>query len=54
MATGGRAAAEFDVRDQIVAFKRKLAPRREAVKRAYADGTAWIQQHQHGIGTDSR
>jgi hypothetical protein len=35
MAIGGRAAAvgaEFDVRDQIIAFKRKLAPRREAPK----------------------
>ena len=40
MAIGGRAAAvgaEFDVRDQIIAFKRKLAPRREALQRAYAD-----------------
>jgi len=40
MASGGRAAAvgaEFDVRDQIVAFKRKLAPRREALKRAYVE-----------------
>src|SRR5258706_2691417 len=40
MAIGGRgaaAAAEFDVRDQIIAFKRKLAPRREALQRAYED-----------------
>src|ERR1700682_1831054 len=40
MAHGGSAAApgaEFNVRDQIIAFKRKLAPRREALKRAYAD-----------------
>jgi len=40
MAHGGRAAAagvEVDVRDQIIAFKRKLAPRRDALKRAYAD-----------------
>ena len=40
MAIGGRAAAagaDFDVRDQIIAFKRKLAPRREALQRAYAD-----------------
>jgi hypothetical protein len=40
MATGGSAAApgaEFDVRDQITAFKRKLAPRREALQRAFAD-----------------
>jgi hypothetical protein len=38
MATGGRAAAagtDFDARDQIIAFKRKLAPRREALQRAY-------------------
>jgi len=40
MAIGGSAAAagaEFDVRDQIIAFKRKLAPRRDALKRAYAE-----------------
>ncbi len=40
MAIGGRAAAaaaEFDVRDQVIAFKRKLAPRREALQRAFAD-----------------
>ena len=40
MAIAGRAAAagaDFDVRDQIIAFKRKLAPRREALQRAYAD-----------------
>jgi hypothetical protein len=40
MAIGGRAAAataEFDVRDRIIAFKRKLAPRREALQRAFAD-----------------
>ncbi len=40
MAIGGSAAAaaaEFDVRDQIIAFKRKLAPRREALQRAFAD-----------------
>src|ERR1700680_4856988 len=40
MATGGRApaaGAEVDVREQIIAFKRKLAPRREALQRAYAE-----------------
>lgn len=38
MAVAGRAAsADFDVRDQIIAFKRKLAPRRGALQRAYAD-----------------
>src|SRR5258708_28104076 len=40
MAIGGQAPAvgpEFDVRDQIIAFKRKLAPRHEVLKRAFAD-----------------
>jgi hypothetical protein len=40
MAIGGGAAAvgaEFDVRDQIIALKRKLAPRREALQRAFAE-----------------
>ena len=38
MAVGGAAErAEVDVRDQITAFKRKLAPRREVLKRAYED-----------------
>jgi Protein of unknown function (DUF1479) len=31
------AVAQVDVSNQIIAFKRKLAPRREALKRAYAD-----------------
>src|SRR5260221_418946 len=40
MAIGGQAPAgglEFDVRDQIIGFKRKLAPRHEVLKRAFAD-----------------
>src|ERR1700731_5317760 len=40
MATGGRApvaGAEVDVRGQIIALKRALAPRREALQRAYAE-----------------
>src|ERR1700730_17103058 len=47
MASGGSAAApgaEVDVRDQIIAFKRKLAPRREALKRAYADVTGHVRR----------
>ena len=28
---------EFDVADQIVAFKRKMAPKRDVLKRAYED-----------------
>ena len=31
------AVAQLDVSNQIIAFKRKLAPRREALKRAYAE-----------------
>jgi hypothetical protein len=31
------ATAEVDVRDQIVAFKRTLAPNREVLERAFAD-----------------
>src|SRR5215813_10512529 len=31
------AVAQLDVRNQIIAFKRKLAPRREVLKHAYAD-----------------
>ena len=31
------ATVEVDVRDQIVAFKRALAPNRDVLKRAYAD-----------------
>ena len=31
------AVAQLDVSNQIIAFKRKLAPRREALRLAYAD-----------------
>jgi Gig2-like len=47
MAIGGRAAAagtEFEVRDQIIAFKRKLAPRREALQRAFADARDHVRR----------
>src|SRR6202045_3398779 len=47
MASGGSAAAtgaEFDVRDQIIAFKHKLAPRREALKRAFAGVKAHVSR----------
>ena len=30
-------SAEFDVGDQIVAFKKSMAPRRDLLKRSYAD-----------------
>jgi hypothetical protein len=47
MAIGGRGAAvgaEIDVRDQITTFKRKLAPRREVLKRAYEDVRDHVRQ----------
>jgi len=47
MATGGSGAAvgaEADVRDQIIAFKRKLAPRREALKHAYAEAKDYVKR----------
>ena len=33
----GEAESKFDVADQIVAFKRSMAPRREALKRAFGE-----------------
>jgi hypothetical protein len=36
--------AEADVRDQIIAFKRKLAPRREALKHAYAEARDYVKR----------
>jgi len=42
----------FDVRDRIVAFKRSLAPRREALKRAYADVTGHIRRAVETILSD--
>jgi Protein of unknown function (DUF1479) len=36
--------AKVDVRDQIIAFKRKLAPRRDALKRAYADAKDYVRR----------
>jgi Protein of unknown function (DUF1479) len=55
MASGGRAAApgaEFDVRDQIIAFKRKLAPRLEALQRAFADVRDHIRRAVDKIRSD--
>jgi uncharacterized protein DUF1479 len=45
MAIGGTAeGAEVDVRDQITAFKRKLAPRREVLNRAYEDVRDYVKR----------
>ena len=41
---GGAEGAEVDVRDQIIAFKRKLAPRREVLNRAYEDVRDYVKR----------
>jgi Gig2-like len=46
------AATQIDVRDQIVALKRKLAPRREALKRAYADVKDHVRRAADRVITD--
>ncbi len=43
---------EVDVRDQIVAFKRKLAPNRDALTRAYADVKDHINRAVERIARD--
>lgn len=43
---------EFDVRDRIAAFKRSLAPRREALKHAYADVTDHVRRAVETILSD--
>ena len=46
------AVAQFDVSNQIVAFKRKLAPRREALKRAYAEVRDHVRRAVDNIRRD--
>ena len=46
------ASVEVHVRDQIVAFKRTLAPQRETLKRAYADVKNEINRAVDGIVRD--
>jgi len=43
---------EINVRDRIVAFKRTMAPRREALKRAYADVTDHVRRAVEAIRSD--
>jgi len=45
-------ATQVDVRDQIVALKRKLAPNREALKRAYADVKDHVKRAADRVITD--
>ena len=46
------AEVETDVRNRIVAFKRTMAPRREALKRAYADVTDYVRRAVEAIRSD--
>src|SRR5688572_14680342 len=42
----------LDIRDRIVAFKRSLAPRHEALKRAYAEATDHVRRAVDAILSD--
>ncbi|MEX1179715.1 MAG: YbiU family protein [Cucumibacter sp.] len=44
---------EFDVADQIVAFKKAMAPRRGALTRAYADVKDYVSRAAEKIRTDN-
>src|SRR4051812_39613670 len=44
---------EFDVADQIVAFKRKMAPKRDVLKRAYDDARGEVMRAADRIRTDN-
>src|SRR6187551_2465189 len=44
---------EFDVADQIVAFKRKMAPKRDVLKRAYEDVRGSVMRAADKIRTDN-
>ena len=46
------APVDMDVRDQIIAFKRTLAPNREGLKRAYADVKAHVSRAADSIRRD--
>ena len=43
---------DVDVRDQIVAFKRKVAPNREALKRAYSEVRDHVSRAADNILSD--
>lgn len=47
------AATEVDIRDQIVRFKRRLAPRRDALRRAYADAKDHVRRAADRVITDA-
>jgi hypothetical protein len=45
--------SEFDVGDQIVAFKQKMAPRREALKRAFGEVRDFVMKSAEKIQADT-
>ena len=47
------ALEEINVSDQIVAFKRKMAPRRDALKRAFADVKDYVSRAADTIRTET-
>jgi len=44
---------KFDVRDEIVAFKRKMAPRRAALKKAFGEAKDFVIRAAEQIRTDA-
>src|SRR6478735_1463228 len=46
------AGPESNVRDRIVAFKRSMVPRREALKRAFVDVTDHVRRAVEAIRSD--
>src|SRR4051812_47684847 len=47
------AKSKFDVGDQIVAFKKKMAPMREVLKRAYGEARDSVNRAADKISRDS-
>ena len=49
----GEAESKFDVADQIVAFKRSMTPRREALKRAFGEVKDHVSRAAYAIREDT-
>ena len=49
----GEAESKFDVADQIVAFKRSMTPRREALKRAFGEVKDHVSRAADAIREDT-
>jgi hypothetical protein len=48
----GNGETTHDVKDKIISFKRKMAPRREALKRAFEDVRNHIRKRADAIRAD--